>query len=41
MNKVDLNGRVAVSAEGHHVDMATLKALVGQIDMDKVDALTR
>ncbi len=36
-----LNGRVAVSAEGHHVDMATLKALVGQVDMDKVDALTR
>ncbi len=36
-----LNGRVAVSAEGHHVDMATLKALVGQIDIDKVDALTK
>ena len=36
-----LNGRVAVSAEGSHVDMATLKSLVGEIDIDKVDALTR
>jgi hypothetical protein len=36
-----LNGRVAVAAEGHHVDMATLKALVGEVDIDKVDALTR
>ena len=36
-----LNGRVAVSADGNHVDMATLKSLVGQIDIDKVDALTR
>ena len=35
-----LNGRVAVSAEGHHVDMATLKSLVGEVDIDKVDALT-
>ncbi len=36
-----LNGRVSVSAEGSHVDMATLKSLVGEIDIDKVDALTR
>jgi len=35
-----LNGRVAVSADGSHVDMATLKSLVDEIDIGKVDALT-
>jgi len=36
-----LNGRVNVGAEGSHVDMATLKSLVSQVDIGKADALTR
>jgi len=35
-----LNGRVNVSAEGSNVDMATLKSLVAQVDVNKADALT-
>ena len=36
-----VDGRINVSAEGSHVDMATLKALVAQIDVNKAEALTR
>ncbi len=37
---VVLNGRVDVAAEGSNVDMATLKALVAQVDIGKAEALT-
>ncbi len=36
-----LNGRVAVDATGNNVDMATLKSLVAQVDLDKADSLTK
>ena len=37
---VVLNGRVSVEADGSNVDMATMKALVSQVDLGKADALT-
>lgn len=36
-----VDGRINVSAEGSNVDMATLKALVAQVDVSKVEALTK
>ena len=38
---VMVNGRVSVDATGNNVDMATLKSLVAQVDLDKADALTK
>ncbi len=35
------DGRISVEARGDQVDMATLKALVGQIDINKAESLTK
>ena len=36
-----VDGRISVEAEGSHVDMATMKALVSQIDVNKAESLTK
>ncbi len=36
-----LNNRIRVEADGSGVDLATLKALVGQVNIDKADGLTK
>lgn len=35
------DGRISVEAEGSNVDMATLKSLVGQVDINKAESLTK
>ena len=35
------DGRITISAEGSDVDMATMKSLVGQVDLGKAESLTK
>ena len=35
------DGRISVEAEGSNVDMATMKALVAQVDINKAESLTK